>query len=177
MVTAHERAARTHGGAWRLRWWAMAATAQRRLPSLCGNDIVAGMAAKGKKPTRSRASSPASARKPATEKDVRVRVFEGHEDSVWCVAMPADGRFALTSSKDGTVRRWALGEGDAKSEIGTGSLVPRKPSGIRPTYMVVGSGPDEQIVPPYNKYNPTRKKSGGVNPQTPYPIAIPNERD
>jgi WD40 repeat protein len=31
--------------------------------------------------------------------------------------MPADGRFALTSSTDGTVRRWELGLGIAKSEI------------------------------------------------------------
>jgi len=31
--------------------------------------------------------------------------------------MPEDGRFALTSSDDGTVRRWAIGEGGAKSEI------------------------------------------------------------
>lgn len=54
---------------------------------------------------------------PATENDVRVRVFEGHEDAVFRVAMPTDGRFALTSSLDGTVRTWELEEGDAKSEV------------------------------------------------------------
>jgi WD40 repeat protein len=53
----------------------------------------------------------------ATEKDVRVRVFEGHKDWVYRVAMPVDGRFALTSSRDGTVRKWELDEGDAKSKI------------------------------------------------------------
>src|ERR1041384_5426317 len=54
---------------------------------------------------------------PATEKDVRVRVFEGHKDTIWRVVMPVDGRFALTSSADGTVRKWDLEEGAAKSAI------------------------------------------------------------
>jgi len=54
---------------------------------------------------------------PVTEKDVRVRVFEGHEAAVWCVAMPTDGRFALTSSSDGTVRKWELGQDHANSQI------------------------------------------------------------
>lgn len=54
---------------------------------------------------------------PATEKDVRVRVFEGHEGSAYRVAMPADGRFALTSSADDTVRKWELEDGDTESEI------------------------------------------------------------
>lgn len=48
---------------------------------------------------------------------MRVRVFEGHTDTVRRVAMPEDGRFALTSSDDGTVRRWNLAEGGAKGEI------------------------------------------------------------
>lgn len=54
---------------------------------------------------------------PATETDVRVRVFPGHQARVYRVAMPEDGRFALTSSFDGTVRKWGLAAGDAKSEI------------------------------------------------------------
>ena len=49
-----------------------------------------------KKKTSSKAQ--ATAQEPATEKDVRVRVFEGHKGEVWRVAMPADGRFALTTS-------------------------------------------------------------------------------
>ncbi|HEV7241287.1 MAG TPA: DUF4365 domain-containing protein [Thermoanaerobaculia bacterium] len=60
-------------------------------------------------------SAPALA--PATEKDVRVRVFEGHEGTILRVAMPEDGRFVLTSSDDDTVRKWELGRGGAKSEI------------------------------------------------------------
>jgi len=55
---------------------------------------------------------------PATEKDVRVRVFEGHAGDVWRVAMPADGQFALTTSADGTVRKWRLTEdGTRQGEI------------------------------------------------------------
>jgi WD40 repeat protein len=71
------------------------------------------MAAKG---TKSTLGSPAPALAPATEKDVRVRMFEGHVSTVFRVAMPEDGRFAVTSSNDGTVRKWELREGDAKSE-------------------------------------------------------------
>ncbi len=48
---------------------------------------------------------------PATEKDVRVRVFKGHKGIAWRVAMPADGRFALTTGEDGTMRRWGIIEG------------------------------------------------------------------
>jgi WD40 repeat protein len=67
------------------------------------------MATKAKKSESRRSGKPASDREPATEKDVRVRVFKGHENRVLCVAMPSDGQFALTSSDDGTVRRWELG--------------------------------------------------------------------
>jgi WD40 repeat protein len=49
-----------------------------------------------------------SAQDPATEKDVRVRVFEGHGKCLGCVVMPADGSFALTGGDDGTVRKWEL---------------------------------------------------------------------
>jgi len=52
------------------------------------------------------------AEKPATEKDVKVRVFEGHKKSINRVAMPEDGRFMLTTSDDGTVRRWDSVTGD-----------------------------------------------------------------
>jgi len=58
---------------------------------------------------RRQAENPGSAA-PATEKEVRVRVFEKHEAHVWRVAIPADGRFALTTSDDGTVRKWRLEE-------------------------------------------------------------------
>jgi WD40 repeat protein len=75
------------------------------------------MASKAKKSMQSHTTRPAPARKPASKKDVRVRVFEGHNDTVYRVAMPADGRFALTSSDDGTVRKWGLETDDAKSEI------------------------------------------------------------
>jgi small GTP-binding protein len=54
---------------------------------------------------------------PATEKDVRVGVFKG-ESALWRVAMPADGRFALTTSSDGTVWKWGLTEdGPQQGEI------------------------------------------------------------
>ncbi len=48
---------------------------------------------------------------------MRVRVLKGHKASVLRVAMPEDGRFALTSSGDGTVRRWALAEDGTEGEI------------------------------------------------------------
>lgn len=48
---------------------------------------------------------------------MRVRVFKGHTDTVWRVAIPEDGRFALTSSEDGTVRRWGLVESRMDGEI------------------------------------------------------------
>lgn len=35
-----------------------------------------------------------------------VRVFEGHTDRIVCVYLTADGRFAVSSSKDGTIRVW-----------------------------------------------------------------------
>jgi WD40 repeat protein len=63
------------------------------------------------------AGRPATACKPATEKDVQVRVLEGHKSAVNCLAMPANGRFALTSGDDGVVRRWGLGAGNESSEI------------------------------------------------------------
>jgi WD40 repeat protein len=75
------------------------------------------MAAKAKKTTQSRADSHAAAREPATEKDVRVRVFAGHDGLVLSVAMPADGRFALTSGfQDATVRWWELEADYTQSE-------------------------------------------------------------
>ena len=55
---------------------------------------------------------------PATEKDVRVRVYQGHSGTVYRVAMPMDGRFAMTSSEDGTVRQW-----DLAGEIDLGEVV------------------------------------------------------
>ncbi len=61
---------------------------------------------------------------------MRVRVFEGHTDVVWRVAMPEDGRFALTSSDDGTVRRWALTEDGAAGEI---VFQGKKPRGLAVT--------------------------------------------
>lgn len=71
------------------------------------------MASKAKKLTPHRvgrpAPTPASTFVPATEKDVSVKEFRGHDSAVGGVVMPADGRFVLTSSADGTVRRWELG--------------------------------------------------------------------
>lgn len=68
------------------------------------------------KPTeQSTSSSHAPVLAPATEKDVRVRVFQGHKDHVYGVALPVDGRFAITSSLDGTVRRWDLEADGVKS--------------------------------------------------------------
>lgn len=75
------------------------------------------MAGKKRRSARSTPVSSAPSREPATEKDVQVRVFEGHKGDVGRVAMPADGRFALTSSDDGTVRRWELGAGDGNPAI------------------------------------------------------------
>jgi small GTP-binding protein len=71
-------------------------------------------AKKGKKETTAKVpTSSADAKglatfKPATEKDIPARVFHGHTSVVRVVAMPADGRFALTAGADGTVRRWDL---------------------------------------------------------------------
>ena len=75
-----------------------------------------------KKRTRSKKKGGTTKKKssvlePATEKDVRVRVFEGHTDTVWRVAMPADGSFALTTSEDGTVRKWDLDSEDSTGVI------------------------------------------------------------
>jgi WD40 repeat protein len=75
------------------------------------------MAAAEKKSTSAKSKPPGPSLPPATEKDVRVRVFKGHTNIVWRVAMPEDGRYALTSSDDGTVRRWALAEEGAEEEI------------------------------------------------------------
>src|SRR5207244_3950255 len=70
------------------------------------------MAEKGKQ-----AQNPAGP-PPATGKDVRVRVFRGHKDLVRRVAMPADGRFALTTSRDRTMRKWGLtADGPQQGEI------------------------------------------------------------
>ena len=53
-----------------------------------------------------------------SEKEAQVRVFEKHEAHVWRVAIPADGRLALTTSEDGTVRKWLLTkEGPRQGEI------------------------------------------------------------
>src|SRR4051812_5852493 len=68
----------------------------------------------GKRKQAQNPSGPA----PATEADVRLRVFKGHQSAINRVAMPADGRFALTTSDDGTVRRWGLTEdGPQEGEI------------------------------------------------------------
>ncbi len=61
--------------------------------------------------------SPAQPAPPATKADVRVRVLKGHTNHIWRVAMPPDGRFALTSSSDGTVRQWALAEDGTEGKI------------------------------------------------------------
>ncbi|MGV3663227.1 MAG: DUF4365 domain-containing protein [Prosthecobacter sp.] len=78
---------------------------------------MAAAAKRKRKSTPTKAKSRRPRLRPATEKDVRVRVFRGHTEVVWRVAMPEDGRFALTSSQDGTVRRWALVEDWADGEI------------------------------------------------------------
>jgi WD40 repeat protein len=53
----------------------------------------------------------------ATEKNVRVRVFEGHTQEVFRVVMPRDGSFALTSSPEENVRRWELDADSARHTI------------------------------------------------------------
>lgn len=78
---------------------------------------MAGMAAAEKQSTSAKSNPPGQSLPPATEADVRVRVFKGHTNIVCRVAMPEDGRFALTSSEDGTVRRWVLAEDGADGEI------------------------------------------------------------
>jgi predicted Ser/Thr protein kinase len=40
-----------------------------------------------------------------------VRRFDGHSDHVWCVALSADGRHALSASGDQTVRLWDVTTG------------------------------------------------------------------
>ncbi|MEM7011056.1 MAG: hypothetical protein AAF585_06180, partial [Verrucomicrobiota bacterium] len=47
---------------------------------------------------------------PATEKEVSVRAFGGHLRGVLRVAMTLDGRFALTTGRDGAVISWDLGD-------------------------------------------------------------------
>ncbi len=89
----------------------------RGLPCEGKDDRRAGMAARKKKSIPAKPSQSTHGLPPATEKDVRVRVLKGHTDRVWRVAMPEDGRFALTSSDDGTVRRWALAEDGAEGKI------------------------------------------------------------
>jgi len=78
---------------------------------------MVGMAAVAKESTSAKPTPPAPSLPPATEADVRVRVFEGHTNYVLRVALSEDGRLALTSSDDGTVRRWELTEDGAKGEI------------------------------------------------------------
>ncbi len=82
-----------------------------------GLHSMAGMAAAAKKSTSVKSSPPGPSQPPATEKDVRVRVFEGHTKSIFSLAMPANGRFVLTASDDGMVRRWNLADGAAKGDI------------------------------------------------------------
>lgn len=77
---------------------------------------MAGMAA-AQKSTSAKSNPPGKILPPASEKDVRLRVFEGHTNYVLRVALPEDGSFALTSSIDGTVRRWALTEEGSVGEI------------------------------------------------------------
>jgi WD40 repeat protein len=52
---------------------------------------------------------------PATEEDVQVRMF-GHERPLSGVTMPLDGRFAITSDDEGSLRLWKLGADDAQPE-------------------------------------------------------------
>jgi serine/threonine protein kinase len=40
-----------------------------------------------------------------------LRVFEGHKDSVWSVAISPDGRYGLSGSRDKTLRLWELSSG------------------------------------------------------------------
>src|SRR5437660_5364084 len=40
-----------------------------------------------------------------------LRRFLGHKDSVWSVALSADGRYALSGSYDQTVRLWEVASG------------------------------------------------------------------
>jgi WD40 repeat protein len=87
------------------------------LPKPTENDRTARMAAAAKKSTSAKPNPPGPSLPPITAKDVRVRVFEGHTDAVYRVAMPEDGSFALTTSDDGTVRRWILNEDVAEGEI------------------------------------------------------------
>jgi WD40 repeat protein len=79
-----------------------------------------------KKKTSNKAQAKTQA--PATEKDVRVRVFEGHGDAVWRVAMPADGRFALTTSDDGTVRKWDL-DSEQRADVDEGVVLAKSEDG------------------------------------------------
>lgn len=82
-----------------------------------GLHSMARMAAAAKKTTSAKSNPRGNSIPLATEKDVRVRVFQGHSGNVWRVAMPEDGRFALTSSEDGTVRRWEWAVDGTEGEI------------------------------------------------------------
>lgn len=75
------------------------------------------MTTRAKKSGPSRALSAGPTREPATEKDVQVRVFKGHEGVIHRVAITEDGNSALTSGHDGTVRRWELGGNKGESQI------------------------------------------------------------
>jgi len=74
------------------------------------------MAAKAKKVTPTKARASALTQEPVSEKDVQVAVFKGHKGAIHRVAMTKDGKFAITSGSDGTVRRWEL-DGEGKSQI------------------------------------------------------------
>jgi WD40 repeat protein len=75
------------------------------------------MAARAKKQSTDKEVQIRTRIKPATEKDVPFRSFKGHTGEVVRVAMPTNGRFALTSSLDGTVRKWILDDSKVDSEI------------------------------------------------------------
>jgi WD40 repeat protein len=49
---------------------------------------------------------------PADDKVGEVRCFEGHNAEVWSVALSADGRLALSTGNDHTVRLWNLATGE-----------------------------------------------------------------
>ncbi len=55
-----------------------------------------------------------------------IRTLSGHTDTVASVAITADGRYGLSGSNDGTVRRWDLASGHELRtfKLGTAGLIP-----------------------------------------------------
>ena len=52
-----------------------------------------------------------------TKKENSLRVFRGHRNAIWSIAISLDGKHVVTGSHDCTVKIWSFGNGKERRTL------------------------------------------------------------